>query len=439
MYGENSGMIRAELTVLLRQHRIQQRLGGKGIHTVPETTTVQEREELGRQIARYRHSVLVWCLQAARAANPRINLGGTSGRSRGLAEELRYRLAEAAKASPAGLAPSEELATPQDFPIVDTWRLAARAAALGEHDFGAGVGYGHLSEDQCMTVLKDVAEIARALVGLDRRYEGIPGWQKLKDQGRLGRAAEVCATFAGYDEPDYTVDFRGWRPPADLDPGPATPGIRGVLQGEYNLLVTLNHFPDAHNMRLVLDSQRIVSHEAARRVGAIAPLLTEKWEARTETFKTLIHETRNVRGLLGNGGPAAAQAAVVASRAQKLEPDADIDSRHVQQLDRLFNRIDARLADAIEYGAAERLYFLRVKLPRVDDQAVGVVRPVRTRYVPINSPVQTDLIRIVRARLRPPPGQPRAPKGAARSRGDFEEAITHRPTLRGAITDGPSL
>ncbi len=39
MYGENSGMIRAELTVLLRQHRIQQRLGGKGIHTVPETTT----------------------------------------------------------------------------------------------------------------------------------------------------------------------------------------------------------------------------------------------------------------------------------------------------------------------------------------------------------------------------------------------------------------
>ena len=426
MYGENSDMIRAELTVLLRQHRIQHRLGGKGIHSVPETTTVQERDELGRQIARYRHSVLVWCLQAARAANPRINLDGLSGRLRGPAEELRYRLAAAAKASPAGLAPSEELATPQDFPIVDTWRLAASAAALGEHDFGAGVGYGHLSEEQCMTVLKDVAEIARALVGLDRRYGNIPGWEKLKDQGRLGRAAEVCANFAGGDEPDYTVDFRGWRPPADLHRGPAPPGIRGVLQGEYNLLVTLKHFPDAHNMRLVLDSQRIVSHEAAGKVGAIAPLLMEKWEARTETFKTLIHETRNVRGRLGNGGPAAAQAAVVASRAQKLEPDAEIDSRHVQQLDRLFNRIDARLADAIEHGAAERLYFLRVKVPRVTDQSEGLVQPVRVRYVPINSPVQTDLIKTVGTRLRPPPVRPRPPARAHQSRLDFEAALTHR-------------
>ncbi len=30
--------------------------------------------------------------------------------------------------------------------MVETWRQAARAAALGEHDFAAGVGYGRLSE-----------------------------------------------------------------------------------------------------------------------------------------------------------------------------------------------------------------------------------------------------------------------------------------------------
>ncbi len=45
--------------------------------------------------------------------------------------------------------------------MVDTWRLAARAAALGEHDFGAGVGYGRLSEDHCMTVRKDAAEVGQ--------------------------------------------------------------------------------------------------------------------------------------------------------------------------------------------------------------------------------------------------------------------------------------
>ena len=63
----------------------------------------------------------------------------------------------------------KELTPEQAFPIVETWRQAARAAALGEHDFDAGLGYGRLSDAQCMTVLKDAAEVTRALVGLDRR------------------------------------------------------------------------------------------------------------------------------------------------------------------------------------------------------------------------------------------------------------------------------
>lgn len=190
MYGRNSGRLRDSLGVLLREHRVQQRLGGKGIHTVPETTTVAEREELGKQIRRYRECVLTWCLQAMRAANPRINLEGVSRRSRGPAEELLCRLTEAVNASTAGLAPSEELGAEQPFATVESWRHAARAAALGEHDFAAGVGYGRLSTQQCMTVLKDAADIVRGVVALDRRYQGVPGWEKLKDQGRLGRAAE---------------------------------------------------------------------------------------------------------------------------------------------------------------------------------------------------------------------------------------------------------
>ena len=223
--------LRAELTTLLRQHRIQHRLGGKGPPTMPETTTVEERQALGELIGRYRQMVLVWCLHAIRAANPHINPEGTTGRSRGPAGELRYRLVAAIDASPAGLPTLEDLTTPQDFQMVETWRHAARAAALGEHDFGAGVGYGRLSEHQCKTVRKDAAEIARALVGLDRRYANIPGWQPLKDQGRLGRAAEVCAAHAGNDAPDYSVDVRGWQPPLQLDTRPAPPGVDGILQG----------------------------------------------------------------------------------------------------------------------------------------------------------------------------------------------------------------
>lgn len=432
MYGENAGNLRTELTTLLRQHRIQQRLGGKGLHTVPETTTVEERDELGQQIARYRHGVLVWCLQAVRATNPRINLEGTSGRGRGLAQELHYRLSAAIEASSAGLPSLEELSTPQELSMVESWRLAARAATLGEHDFGAGVGYGHLSEDQRMTVLKDAAEIARGLVGLDRRYELIPGWEKLKDQGRLSRAAEMCATSCGNTEQDYSVDLRGWRPPEVTIEG-HWPGIGGIVQGEHNLLVRLNQFPDALNLRLILDSQRIVSDEAATRIGTTLPALADKWNTRAETFTALLHQTRNIRGLLGDGGPAAAQGALVTARAQRLTQVNPDHGTAVLQLDRLFNRVDNRLTEVIEHGISKRLYFLRVKLPRVTNQSVGLVRQQRVRYAPINSPAQSDLIEIVRNQLRPPPIQPRPPAGARQNRLDFEAAITHRPDGRGTI------
>jgi len=209
MYGENAGNLRTELTTLLRQHRVQQRLGGPGIHTVPETTTLEERRVFGEQIARYRHAVLMWCLQASRAANPRINLEDASGRARGPTAELHHRLTVAVAASTAGLPSLDELTTEQRFPMVETWRNAARAATLGEHDFGAGTEYGQLSGNQCMTVLKDAAEITRGLIGLDRRYELIPAWEKLKDQGRLSRAAEMCALSCGNTEQDYSIDLRG--------------------------------------------------------------------------------------------------------------------------------------------------------------------------------------------------------------------------------------
>lgn len=109
--------------------------------------------QIGEEIARYCHAVLVWCHQAMQAANPRINLTGTSARTGGPAEELRYRLDAAVNAGPARLPTTEELVSDQRFELGDLWRQAARACALGEHDFDAGVGYGRLSEAECMTVI----------------------------------------------------------------------------------------------------------------------------------------------------------------------------------------------------------------------------------------------------------------------------------------------
>lgn len=316
----------------------------------------------------------------------------------------------------------------------EAWRQAARAAVLGEHDFPGGVRYSDLTDQQCMTVLKDAANVVRGLIALDRRYSNVPGWEKLKNQGWLGRAAETCAAHPGYDEPDYAVDRQGWQPKPKPMNGPAMPGLAGVMQAEYNLLLNLDEIPDARSLRVVMDSQRVITHEATLRVAEAESDLTSRWTARKTTYTKLVQETRDLGGVLGKNH-AASHGALAASRAQKLGPAPLTDPNQLRQLDRLFNRIDQRVYAAVEHGVRDRLYFLRVPISRIDDHSPGPVKGQRQRYAPITSPAQTDLIAIIRNELRPGPIRLSPPDGSARSRADFEAAINHRP----GDDPGPSL
>jgi hypothetical protein len=428
MYGTNGRQLREELTTLLRQHRIQQRLGGSGSHTIPVTTTPEQREELGQLIQRYRYAALAWGLHAVVAADPRPGLEGTS--SRGPAEELRLRLTRSINMSNAGMPSLDDLSTPQDFAMVESWRQVARAAVLGEHDFPGLMDHGRLSHAECLTVLKDAAEVTRGLVVLDKRYDNIPGWIPIRERARLDRAAQVCAVFAQGVEPDYSVDQKGWRPPAATIDGGPLPGIGGVLQADHNMLVHLSKFPTALNLRRVMEGQRILSHEAARRAPAVAPELIEKWLKREQTYKRLIDETRNVGGLVGNGGPAAAEAANAVGRLRRVHVEEITRPEPLRDLDKLFTRTDARVAAIIEQGVAERLYLVSVKVPRIIDGTGQVVSPAREGYVPIHSPVQNDLLAITRHQLRPVPVTPAAPRDAHESREGLRESIDHRPEPR---------
>lgn len=392
MYGHNSQQLRNELTTLIGQAR-------RG-HTAPETDV--------RLVGRYRHAVLLWCQQAVRASNPVVDLGGTTPRSRGPAEELSHRLSTAHATIADPLPTLDDLTSPHNNGQVETWRLAARAAALGEHDFPAGLTYGHLSDEQAMTVLKDAAEITRALVGIDRHHHVLPGWESLPDHELLGRAAVVCAAHAGYTRPDYSVDRRGWRPPVALTDGPALPGLRGVLQAQNNLLVHLAHQPDGHSLRLILDSQRIVSRHTADLADTDSrDGFGEKWAARHDTYDKLIEQSRNLRGLVGDGGHAAGQAALAASRATALTRNAgDVttppDHRELRHLDSLNTHIDRRLAGLILTGADDRSYLLRVGIPRLDTTTGGPVKQQRTRHIPLDIPgSEAPLLGTVRGRLRP--------------------------------------
>jgi hypothetical protein len=434
-YGANGGQLRAELTALLRQHRIQQRLGGAGMHTVPVSTTPEQRELMGERIQRYRYATLAWCLHAVvAAANPGVNVELTAKRSRGPSEELRHRLTQSIRMSHAGLPLMNELTTHEEFPLVESWRKIASAAVLGEHDFPGIMNNGRMSAAQCRTVLRDAAEVTRALVVLDKRYERIPGWIPIRERGRLDRAARACALFATDDEQDYTVDDKGWRPPMAVIDGGPLPGIGGVLQAQHNMLVHLARFPDALNLRRVIDGQRILSHEAARLARNVAPDLIAGWVEREQVYESLLHETRNIGGLVGHGGPAASEAANAVGRLRRLHVDEITCAEPLQDLRKLSTRTDARVASIIEQGVANRLYLISVKGPRLASESTHLVRAPRERYVPVVSTDSTDLIAIIRQQLRPAPVARAAPRATPESRNALRESLEHRPGAR----SGPS-
>ena len=426
MYGENSGAVRAQLSTLLRQHRIQQRIGGEGMHTVPVSTTAEEREAIGRLIQRYRFGVLTWCREALTAAG----LGSAAhggGRSVSPDAELRRRLLGTTSASAATLPTMADLTTAQHFPLVEAWRLAARAAALGEHDFAGDMADGRLDLNQRLTVVKDVAEIVRGILVLDRRYGNVPGWESLGGATRLERAAEACAFI---EAADYSIDQRGWRPPTRTIDGPARAGIAGVIQAEHNVLIHLSRFPNALNFRKLLDSQRELSSLLATRMASSEPELSGSWAHRATTYAALYREARNLGGHVGVGSAAVAEAANAISRLLRLPSDVQLNQRALRDTRMLFHRVDERIADLFEHGAQERLYFVRAKVPRIVIDDGQITHRVRERFMPIASRTLTDLVRLVREQLRPPPTAPCPPPGVLDSRVELSVALTHRPPSR---------
>lgn len=430
-YGENATRIRTELTTLLRQHRVQQRLGGRGTYRVPETTTIEQRRETGELIQRYRWATLMWCLQAVVAADPRADPNAhVSASSRGPVDELRHRLTKSLSEMTMPL--FEELTTPQTFPLVDGWRQVAKAAALGEHDFANGVGHGRLSRDECLTVLADAAEITRAVVILDKRYDQIPGWRCLRGAAALERAAKACAAFAHSEHPDYAADGKGWRAPSALIEGGPLPGIGGVLQAEHNMLVHLSAFPNALNLRRVIDGQRILSRDACRLAKQIAPELVCKWSQREATYQSLVYETRNLGGLIGTGAFAAAEASFAVSRLRSVHADDLPGPDPLRDLDKLFARSDARIATIIEQGASERLYFAGSEIPRSVSTTDPPLNSMRETYAPISGPVAVDLLEVVRRGLEPAraPISPASSTASREARQELRQAIGHRAERR---------
>lgn len=386
MYGENVGAIRDELGALLRMHRIQQRIGGGGNRNVTVTTTPQDRADIGALILRYRYGILTWCRQAVTAATygPHHSTSQRHPPDRNLHRRLTDVLDSATTAMPS----LDDLTTPAAFTLVEHWRKAARAAALGEHDL-TGAVTGGLDFDKARTVAGDAAEVVRALLVLDLRYKNIPGWEHLRGARGLRQVAEACA-FP--EPPDPSVQSYGWRPRPPLLQGPARPGIAGVLQAQHNLFVHLHELPSVLNLRRITLSQREISALAVTQLAGDEPTLAGAWVHRSDVYTELGRRLRNIDGLAGMGGPAAAEAANAVSRLRALRPGISVGARDLERLDRIFTSIDRRVVETVRTGAVERIYFARAKLPRLDTDDGRPVHQVRERFKPMPYVDQRDLI-----------------------------------------------
>jgi hypothetical protein len=435
MYGETGAAMREALAELLRQHRVQQRLGG----------TPTERAELGAQIRQYRQSVLVWCSQALESVSPLtfsnqtpaqpnpFRSVGTAGHAASPAGELARVINLARTEATATPASIEQLTRPTGHESVELWRTAARASALAEHDTAPDVATA-MSVPQAQAVVADVAAITQALVVLDQRYRNTPGWEQLAQGGRLGWAALAAALDVSLGQPDYTVDALGWRPKTKPITGPAKPGILGVLQAEHNLVVQMKSVPSATNLRYVIDSQRLLSRCLVPFAARVDQRLADRWTARADTYAQLQRQFRRVGGVLGKGGYATAEGANTVSRIRALPADTIVELRVLGGFQLLFDRLDQRIADVIEDGIKRGAFVQRVRLPRLVEGSGDLIAPVRERFVPVDRATNRELMNTVRDELRPrsglrPPAEsvPTTPRA---SRVDLHAALIHQPVAR---------
>lgn len=416
---------------LLERRRITQQLGGPGSFRVPVTTTEADRSMMGDEIQRYRAAVLTYCLEAVRAVTPTADLDGKD-RLRDPAVALRYQLELARATMPADARLSSLMGQRPHFELVSHWQEAARIAIESEREIVA-IRREPLSREQQSLVLKDAAELARGLVALDIRYKNIPGWRFIKQKGRLMTAATAVSEDLDRIAVDTSVDGLGWRPRPGMLEGPALPGLAGVLQAQHNVAVDLSHFPSAFHLRHVLVAQADVSQLSARLAGAVDSLTAGAFEQRATLYRDLVVASRSVGGHLGSGQLAALESANAARRMARGPVTGEDTDQALDKLRRLSDRVDVKVAAAVEHGFREKLYFVAIKLPTLGQPGPGGIIRAAQKYIPIDPPGRCDLLHLACEQLRPAPtvGRPHsAYEGAPRA--SLAAAVDMERTRRSA-------
>ncbi|RPF21439.1 hypothetical protein [Myceligenerans xiligouense] len=373
------------------------------LQNAPPTKTPEQQAELSHLVQKYQYEVLRHLESTAR-----LLVGPTGGRSSRTPFELRQlasRLTRTLEATPGERPTSEELGAAADMPLVEAWRRAAVAVVIEREFVDPAATFEGVSRAERATVLKDTADLTRALVILDDRYDLVPGWRHLGDYSKrrtnpserstynagLYNAAIRASRFLVSERQDFAVDNRGRRVRRYHGPSSYAPSAAGVLRALHDTLLTLDKLPHAQALRALLRVQYEISAHAAalhatvtRRQG-IPDYFTE----RAAAYWRLTRATKNVSGKLG--GPAA-EALETSRQAAEILKDVDDASRdEVREIQRALTVIDRQIARIIHTGARTAAYVAsRHKV--IDTTPQGGVRKARPVWERIDFSTPPDLL-----------------------------------------------
>lgn len=424
MYGENGTLLRTHLVALLRQYRVNQRIL-RDLSRIPSPLAIETRQaEACTQVRRYRQTILAWCHEAVTRADPNPR---SVSRNLDPPTHLRLSLSHVLAKNPGPLPTMPELTTPQQVRTLESWRQAAKATTQAERDFDRGLGDGLLDHREWLTLVGDIADVTKALLILDKRYQHLPDWQVLRGTRHLEHYADECATLSQtrYRSPDYNIDWRGWYPP-EPEISPDADPMTHVIAAEHRLLNSLRTVPSMANLRHLLTSQREVSHLAADRAREVSPEQAARFHAREQTYARLLRAARGAGGLAGTGAAATGHSAQAVRLLATIHLGEPITIDAFRNLDKLFRHVDKRLSAAIEHGFNTRLYLVRRTLPRIDSTDGRTTHGARYFYDPLPREGQSPLIAIARRHLHTEPPRMAAPGSSAFSRTDLRAAISNR-------------
>lgn len=343
-----------------------------------------------------------------------------------------------------------DLGTPRENVTVERWRRAAVAATIGldrelrliNTDPAVPVYAPRLERHPHrvdyparLRVVDDNAAFAYALILLDTRVRGRPGWHHLGGFGDLSprrsvaaagllSAVELCRRWTGAHNLPSSVDLRGYQHVPALIPGPVEPGMTGLYAAVHNTALRLDRTPRGDVMGRLVRSQRALTESLTRVVDTDDPSLTPL-VARHDRFVQLVNEVRNLGGRVGAGVEVlldSEQARGVVPTIQEPRP------AEIARVVAVFRTIDNAIVDHLYQGVQDRTYLEKtgrhLGLP-----GPGGVRPATDEWKPYGGQTRIDLLHAARA-LRPPaaPQAARVPEKpslvAGPTREMFDETLT---------------